>query len=65
MVLRFYVSGIRFGIMESKVGLALLLKNFEFFPSSKTEEPLQYNPQSLVLAANGEIWLTAKKIKSN
>lgn len=55
--------GLRFGLMQTKVGLASILRNFKFSVSSKTEEPLQMKANSLVLAAVGEIWLNAEKLK--
>lgn len=55
--------GLRFGLMQAKVGLASLLRNFKFTVDSKTKEPLQMRAGSLVLAAEGEIWLKAEKLK--
>nr|QLL22070.1 cytochrome P450 [Tribolium confusum] len=54
--------GLRFGIMQSKVGLVSLLKNFKFTINQKTQEPLEMKVNSLVLATKGEIWLNAHKI---
>lgn len=55
--------GLRFGLMQTKVGLASILRNFKFTVSPKTEEPLQMKANSIVLAAVGEIWLEAEKLK--
>lgn len=41
--------GLRFGIMQSKIGIASLLNNFKFTLSSKTEIPIQFNTQVGVL----------------
>jgi cytochrome P450 family 6 len=54
--------GMRFGLMQTKVGLTTLLRNFKFTVNEKTKEPLKMNPASLVLSAQGEIWLDAHKI---
>ncbi|RZC32213.1 p450 domain containing protein, partial [Asbolus verrucosus] len=54
--------GMRFGLMQSKVGLTALLRKYNFTVSSKTKEPLKMKVNSLVLAAEGEIWLDAHKI---
>jgi cytochrome P450 family 6 len=52
----------RFGLLQSRVGLVSLLKNCRFAVGGKTMEPLQYQPRNFVLAAQGEIWLNAEKI---
>jgi cytochrome P450 family 6 len=53
----------RFGLLQSKMGLVSLLKNYKFTVNKKTREPLHYQPNHVVLAAQGEIWLDAAKIK--
>ncbi|KAJ3618423.1 hypothetical protein MTP99_006420 [Tenebrio molitor] len=55
--------GMRFGLLQSKMGLVSLLKNYKFTVNKKTREPLHYQPNHVVLAAQGEIWLDAAKIK--
>ncbi|XP_044260375.1 cytochrome P450 6A1-like [Tribolium madens] len=54
--------GLRFGLMQSKVGLTSLLKNYRFTVNEKTKEPLKMQVRSLILAAEGEIWLDAHKL---
>ncbi|CAH1382463.1 hypothetical protein MTP99_006423 [Tenebrio molitor] len=54
--------GMRFGLLQSKMGLVSLLKNYKFTVNKKTVEPLQYQPRHFVLAAQGEIWLNAEKV---
>ncbi|KAJ3618158.1 hypothetical protein MTP99_006184 [Tenebrio molitor] len=54
--------GMRFGLMQSKVGIASLLKQYKFTVSKKTMEPLKFKARSLTPAAEGEIWLDAEKI---
>ncbi|KAJ3655231.1 hypothetical protein Zmor_014367 [Zophobas morio] len=54
--------GARFGIMQFKVGLTSLLKNYKFTVNKTTIEPLKISAQASVLAADGEIWLNVKKI---
>lgn len=51
----------RFGMMQAKVGLATLLQNYRYSVHEKTIEPIQMKNE-YVLAAKGEIWLTATKI---
>lgn len=55
--------GLRFGIMQTKIGLMVLLKNFKFTLHCKTEEPLTMDPGGFVLGALKGIWLNAEKIK--
>ncbi|KAH8291113.1 hypothetical protein KR054_008816, partial [Drosophila jambulina] len=45
--------GLRFGQMQMRTGLALLIKNFRFSICSKTQDPLVYNPKSVALSAVG------------
>jgi hypothetical protein len=40
--------------MQSKVGIASLLKQYKFTVSKKTMEPLKFKPRSLTPAAEGE-----------
>jgi cytochrome P450 family 6 len=54
--------GMRFGLMQTKVGLTSLLKKYKFTVNKKTIEPLKMKVNSVILAADGEIWLDAQKI---
>ncbi|XP_063930135.1 cytochrome P450 6a2-like isoform X2 [Zophobas morio] len=54
--------GARFGLMQSKVGLTSLLRNYKFKVNQKTMEPLKMKVKSFILAAEGEVWLDAEKI---
>ncbi|RZB39764.1 p450 domain containing protein [Asbolus verrucosus] len=54
--------GMRFGLMQSKVGLTALLRKYKFTVNNKTKEPLNMKVRSLVLAVEGEIWLDAHEI---
>ncbi|XP_063930045.1 probable cytochrome P450 6a13 [Zophobas morio] len=54
--------GMRFGLLQSKLGLVCLIQNYKFTINKKTQEPLRYKQNSIVLAAEGEIWLNAQKI---
>lgn len=48
--------------MQSKVGMAVLLQNFEFSLNAKTRNPLKFDPNTFVTAADGGVWLNAKRI---
>jgi cytochrome P450 family 6 len=47
----------RFGLMETKVGLISLLSKYEVQLSERTPVPLEFDPRSIVLAPRGGIWL--------
>ncbi|XP_062552477.1 probable cytochrome P450 6a14 [Armigeres subalbatus] len=54
--------GMRFGIMQARVGLAYLLKDFRFTLSSKTLVPVKITPGSPILASEGGLWLHVEKL---
>lgn len=54
--------GLRFGMMQTKVGLITLLKNFQFSTSSKTIIPLVIAPKNLVLTSKGGLYLNLKRV---
>ncbi|XP_053673739.1 cytochrome P450 6a2-like [Anopheles nili] len=41
--------GLRFGMMQARIGLALLLKHFQVLPCEETDVPLSYSPRAFVL----------------
>jgi len=49
--------GMRFGLLQTKVCLTVLLSNFEFNVCEKTKQPLELNPKSFITSAKGGIWL--------
>jgi cytochrome P450 family 6 len=51
----------RFGLMQTKVGLISLLSRYEVRVSEKTPIPLVFDSRSLVLASKGGMWLTIVK----
>ncbi|XP_044761018.1 probable cytochrome P450 6a14 [Coccinella septempunctata] len=54
--------GLRFGKLQTKVGLISLLRHFEFSLSESTTVPLEFDPESFTLSAKGKLWLKYKKI---
>uniref|UniRef100_W8BUW7 Cytochrome P450 6a9 n=1 Tax=Ceratitis capitata TaxID=7213 RepID=W8BUW7_CERCA len=56
--------GLRFGLMQMRVGLAYLLKNFKFSVSEKTQIPLKYNMKTFLSMIDGDINLKAEKVRS-
>lgn len=55
--------GIRFGKLQAKIGLVLLVKNFKFSICERTEpKPIKFNADGLVLFPAHGIWLNVKAI---
>ena len=44
------ITGMRFGLMQTRVGLATLLSNFKFEISKETQVPVFFDPKSFILA---------------
>ncbi|XP_055588835.1 uncharacterized protein LOC129741152 [Uranotaenia lowii] len=53
--------GMRFGLMQTRVGLASLLKNFRFSVSPKTPNPIQFDPKNNLTGFLGGMWLKIEK----
>ncbi|XP_063220931.1 probable cytochrome P450 6a14 isoform X2 [Bacillus rossius redtenbacheri] len=49
--------GMRFGLMQAKVGLAALLSKFEFCKCPKTQIPLEMDAVTIVTSPKGGVWL--------
>lgn len=54
--------GLRFGMVETKVGLATLLLKFRFHKSEKTTIPLSFSKKNIVLSPEGGLYLRIEKI---
>lgn len=54
--------GMRFGQMQSRIGLAQLIKNFKFSLCDKTAIPLVYDPRSLLIITMGGIYLRMERV---
>lgn len=61
-----YVTGLRFGMMQIKIALALLLSNFKFTLNEKTAVPLEFDKnRQAVLHPVGGIFLNVSKINGD
>ncbi|XP_065369500.1 probable cytochrome P450 6a21 [Calliphora vicina] len=54
--------GMRFGLMQTRVGLIYLLRNFRFSVCDKTEVPLEWNKKSFILSSKNGIILKVEKV---
>nr|ACG68822.1 cytochrome P450 [Anopheles funestus] len=54
--------GLRFGMMQAKLGLITLLRNFRFSPSSQTPSELVFDPKSFILSPSTGNYLKIDKL---
>lgn len=54
--------GMRFGMLQTKLGLSMLLKQFQFEVCAKTDIPLKVNNASLLLLPCAGVWLRLRQI---
>ncbi|XP_067005228.1 probable cytochrome P450 6a13 [Anabrus simplex] len=55
--------GMRFGLLQAKLGMATLLRDFQFSPSKRTVIPIRYEPSSIVTASKDGIHLKISRRK--
>lgn len=54
--------GLRFGLIQSKIGLIQLLRNFKFSPSANTPEKVKFSPNSNVASPLGGLHLKIEEL---
>lgn len=54
--------GLRFGMMQARVGLVTLLSNYDISLSEKSVHPLIIDKKLFVLTAEGGVYLSFKKL---
>ncbi|KAK5638813.1 hypothetical protein RI129_013108 [Pyrocoelia pectoralis] len=54
--------GLRFGLMQTGIGLASLFRKFRFSLNEKTSHPLTISPYNFHLSSLDDIWLNVEKI---
>jgi cytochrome P450 family 28 len=55
--------GQRFGVLQIKIGVVYILKNYQLLVNKKTQRPLKYNPMYFLTSPVGGLWIDFKKIK--
>lgn len=55
--------GMRFGMMQTKLGLATILRSFRISPSEKTPIPLKLDVSAPVLSPAGGMFLNIEPVK--
>ncbi|XP_055588836.1 probable cytochrome P450 6a13 [Uranotaenia lowii] len=55
--------GMRFGMMQIRLGMAYLLKNFRFMLSPKTSVPPQFNPVNILTGFQGGLWINVESVE--
>jgi len=55
--LLFVVPGMRFGLLQVKVGLIFLLSNYEFSVCEKTQLPVKLDARKLIVSPPLSVWL--------
>ncbi|CAO1432976.1 unnamed protein product [Diamesa hyperborea] len=54
--------GLRFGLMQTKIGLIQLLSNYKFSPSNQTTIPMVFIASAPLLAPVNDMWLKVEKV---
>lgn len=55
--------GLRFGVMQAKIGLAMLLNNFKFEPCLRTVNPIEFAKEiPLILTPKHGVYLKVTKL---
>lgn len=54
--------GMRFGLMQTKVGLITLLRNFKVSLNKKTKTPLKLSKHGVLISFEGKVWFDLQKV---
>lgn len=53
--------GMRFALLEAKIGVMAVMRKFSFTPGTKTKEPLELDPQQQLAWVKGGLWANIKR----
>ncbi|GJQ81669.1 Cyp6a9 [Trypoxylus dichotomus] len=54
--------GLRFGLMQTKTGLSMLLNNYRILPAAGERYNIEFDPKSFILTKKGKVMLRAEKL---
>lgn len=57
----FFILGMRLGLLQSKLGIIEILKDYEITPCEKTRIPMVLDPKGLTTTALGGLYLNIRK----
>lgn len=55
--------GMRFGVMQAKIGLVTLLQSFKFRVNSRTPIPMEFAPASVSVSPKNGMYLQIERVK--
>lgn len=54
--------GMKFALLQMKIGISKIVEDFEISVNPKTIEPIELDPKELLLSPTGGVWLNLKEI---
>lgn len=54
--------GLRFGVLQTRLGMVSILRNFRVTLSSKTIHPIRFDPKDATMTPLGGIWLDTHRV---
>lgn len=54
--------GLRFGVLQTRLGLVTILRNFRVILNPKTIHPIRLDPKDVTMMPMGGIWLDSQRI---
>lgn len=54
--------GMRFGLLETTLCLAILLNKFKFVPCAQTDNPIKIDAVNLIHGPKGKVWLKIQNV---
>lgn len=62
MLLFLFFPIYRFGMLQTRIGLVKLLQNFEFSTCARTQIPIKYKVNNVILSPENGMWLKVRPI---
>lgn len=56
--------GVRFGLMQAKIGIIKVVSNYELMPCERTLNPMRFDPKALIGAAEGGLYHRIRRIET-